>query len=418
MIRKLAIEMGVERLSRRTFLSHSGLTSWAIDTHFDNWSDACKAAGIDRELKVSERPKVCTYTKEECLAELRRVATLLNTTAVSSTQYGRYGRISKRTISRRFHGWDKALATVGLTSSAYAERTRPLTREECIQHLQRVARTLGRQYLTSREFSRNSKISAVRIVRAFKESKEPWHTALREAGLQPSPNFKQEVPLAKLSDDFLHATIELGRVPSLIQLTRRSSHVSHTFGSGKPGGYKEFKRRAIYFLFSNQIRIPSGIKELLNAERAELGDNFIALDLPWTEEKLRAILPFEFEHWAVVALGGIKNKTQVGDKGIDGRIFPVTALNSAPVVKASELQSEERFYPLQVKQKDKVGRPDIDAFETAMRRAKCEKGFFVSFDYTSDALREIDRFFREEHQIIIPLTVREILGEEIARKLA
>ena len=84
---------------------------------------------------------------------------------------------------------------------------------------------------------------------------------------------------------------------------------------------------------------------------------------------------------------------------------------------ADELALEERFYPMQVKQKDKAGRPDIDAFETAMRRAKCEKGFFICFDYTSDALREIDRFFREEHRIIIPLTVREILDEEIARKL-
>jgi hypothetical protein len=35
----------------------------------------------------------------------------------------------------------------------------------------------------------------------------------------------------------------------------------------------------------------------------------------------------------------------------------------------------------------------------------------------SPALREIDRFFREEHRIIVPLTVREILDEEIARKL-
>lgn len=32
--------------------------------------------------------------------------------------------------------------------------------------------------------------------------------------------------------------------------------------------------------------------------------------------------------------------------------------------------------------------------------------------------REIDRFFREEHRIIVPLTVREILDEEIACKLA
>ena len=51
-------------------------------------------------------------------------------------------------------------------------------------------------------------------------------------------------------------------------------------------------------------------------------------------------------------------------------------------------------------------------------RPKCEKAFFVNFDYSSDALREIDRFFREEHRIIVPLTVREILNEEIARKLA
>lgn len=149
-----------------------------------------------------------------------------------------------------------------------------------------------------------------------------------------------------------------------------------------------------------------------------IGRGFIVRDLPWTEEKLRAIPPFEFENWAVIALGGRKNKAQVGDKGIDGRIFPVSALDNVREAGADELPLEERFYPMQVKQKDKTGRPDIDAFETAMRRAKCEKGFFISFDYSNDALREIDRFFREEHRIIIPLTVREILDEEIARKLA
>ena len=35
--------------------------------------------------------------------------------------------------------------------------------------------------------------------------------------------------------------------------------------------------------------------------------------------------PFEFENWAVIALGGIPNKAQVGDMGIDGRIYPVVA---------------------------------------------------------------------------------------------
>ncbi len=42
---------------------------------------------------------------------------------------------------------------------------------------------------------------------------------------------------------------------------------------------------------------------------------------------------------------------------------------------ADELALEERFYAMQVKQKDKTGRADIDAFETAMRRANAKKDF-------------------------------------------
>ena len=58
---------------------------------------------------------------------------------------------------------------------------------------------------------------------------------------------------------------------------------------------------------------------------------------------------------------------------------------------------------------------DIDAFETAMRRNKRDKGFFVAYDYSDDALREIDRYFKADHAVIIPLTVKEILDEQIAR---
>jgi hypothetical protein len=43
------------------------------------------------------------------------------------------------------------------------------------------------------------------------------------------------------------------------------------------------------------------------------------------------------------------------------------------------------------------------------------KGFFVSFDYTSDAMTEIDRFFRQTGKVIVPFTVSEILNEQIAR---
>jgi len=148
------------------------------------------------------------------------------------------------------------------------------------------------------------------------------------------------------------------------------------------------------------------------------GKGFVVRDLPWTEKQLREIPPFEFENWAVIALGGIPNKTQVGDMGIDGRIYPLSAVPGKSGKAAGELDFMDDWYPIQVKQQEKVGRPDIDMFETAMRRAKRKKGFFVGFDFSEDALTEIGAFFRREHTVIVPLTVREILDEQIAQKLA
>jgi hypothetical protein len=148
------------------------------------------------------------------------------------------------------------------------------------------------------------------------------------------------------------------------------------------------------------------------------GRGFVVRDLPWTEDQLRKIPPFEFENWAVIALGGIPNKIQVGDMGIDGRIYPVSATPKAAGAKAGELDFMDAWYPIQVKQKEKVGRPDIDSFEAVMTREERTKGFFVAFDFSNDALTEIDRFFRKSHKAIVALTVREILDEQIAKKLA
>ncbi len=146
------------------------------------------------------------------------------------------------------------------------------------------------------------------------------------------------------------------------------------------------------------------------------GTGFVVRDLPKTEAELRKYPPFEFENWAVIALGGIPNKAQVGDMGIDGRIYPVSAMPERRGKETGEMDFMDEWFPVQVKQKDKVGRPDIDAFETAMQRMERKLGYFVGFDFTGDALFEIDRFRRTTGCEIRPLTVREILDEEIARK--
>jgi len=149
------------------------------------------------------------------------------------------------------------------------------------------------------------------------------------------------------------------------------------------------------------------------------------------------------QHWrsrkSDSPLGGIPNKTQVGDHGIDGRIYPVSSMprrqpseadvaQPPPAVQSRDSQPRaagpqpelafmDAWYPIQVKQKDKVGWPEIDSFEAALQREKRTTGFFVAFDYSSDALTEIGAFFQRTGIMIRALMVKDILDEQIARKL-
>jgi DNA modification methylase len=166
-------------------------------------------------------------------------------------------------------------------------------------------------------------------------------------------------------------------------------------------------------VMAKRLRDVCGMKE--DEKLWRIGRGFVVRDLPWSEKQLREIPPFEFENWAVIALGGIPNKAQVGDMGIDGRIYPVSA---TPKKVKGELEFMDVWYTIQVKQKDKVGRPDIDVFEAVLMREERTKGFFVSFDYSGDAMSEIQAFFKKTGKTIIALTVKDILEEQIAYKLA
>jgi len=153
------------------------------------------------------------------------------------------------------------------------------------------------------------------------------------------------------------------------------------------------------------------------------GKDFWVRDLPKTAEELRKYPPFEFENWAITALNtvipngqAIANRAQVGDMGIDGRVYSVSMVKEKQ--EGYDLfGAADRWFPVQVKQKDKVGRPDIDAYETAMQRQHRDKGFFIAFGFSRDAQLEIKRAAREHNLEIIPVTVQEILDEEVHIKV-
>lgn len=150
-------------------------------------------------------------------------------------------------------------------------------------------------------------------------------------------------------------------------------------------------------------------QRLWDTFKLDEGKDFQLVNMLRNEAQLRDMPPFEFENWAVIALGGIPNRTKVGDMGIDGKLYPIAREHG----KGDEtgLFGTQTWEPIQVKQKDKVGRPDIDSFETAMRRTKRRRGHFVSFDFSEDALKEIRRIAKEGEIEIIPYTVKDLLDK-------
>jgi hypothetical protein len=152
------------------------------------------------------------------------------------------------------------------------------------------------------------------------------------------------------------------------------------------------------------------------------GKDFWIRDLPKTIAELHRLPAFEFQNWATIAIGAIPNHRKTGDLGIDGGYYPVEIDPDNPLKKAEFKTKQNDLYstqgiPIQVKQKDKVGREDIDKFETAIKRDGKNRGIFIAFDYTDSALRECIRAKREEKLLILPIRVCEILDEKYVFKL-
>jgi hypothetical protein len=64
-------------------------------------------------VRVSGQP----VTDTDLLADLRRVAQLLNASAVSQPQYREHGSYDPRTVGRRFGTWNKGIVAAGLSIS-------------------------------------------------------------------------------------------------------------------------------------------------------------------------------------------------------------------------------------------------------------------------------------------------------------
>jgi len=116
------------------------------------------------------------------------------------------------------------------------------------------------------------------------------------------------------------------------------------------------------------------------------------VNLPTTEEAVRALKPFEFQNWVINRFHGTYSPRSTGDMGIDGLSF-------------------FHHRPIQVKQSEHVGRNVVDNFETAVQRSGKDKGYIVAFSFTKGAYEEAARVKASADLVIELVTVANLLKE-------
>lgn len=263
-IQDAARQLGVERLTGQAFRQQSGISRAAVAKHFDSWSDACAAAGVScGQPKLIPTPRI---SEAECISELQRVAGLLGRKALSSKEFDKHARFTSNPVRHRFGTWHNALTQAGLEATTKSEKdSKPPTREACISEMKRVASILEQSYLTQKPYDKYANINSQRVVPVFGS----WHDALSDAGLSVSPNYIREIPFEDLVTNFLSVVKELGKIPTLQQLARRTKPVSHTY-AGRFGGYDKFKRDSIEYLLTTNHAMSPITKKILEEERLHL----------------------------------------------------------------------------------------------------------------------------------------------------
>jgi len=148
------------------------------------------------------------------------------------------------------------------------------------------------------------------------------------------------------------------------------------------------------------------VTELRLQKQQDLFSNSFSVQLhKYDYDTLRYSDALEFESWIVQQFGGLANKVQRGDFGLDGKMPDNT--------------------PIQVKRSDNIGRNVVDNFFAAIQRSdkklfdknkenKKPVGYIIAFSFGKGAVQEVARLKLEENIIIKLVNVEEIVP--IAKK--
>ena len=169
-IKQVADSLNVDYIAISTYKKHGKFSQCAIQGHFGTWKHALLLAGLRNERTASELKLI---SDDEYIADVQRVATMLNSDTVGYDDYNKYGTFSAGHIFKRLSSWEDFLIKAGLKPTGFTKRK--LSNEELFAEIERIWILLGRQP-TSTDIIKHgvSKYS----IDAFKKRFGGWRKAL------------------------------------------------------------------------------------------------------------------------------------------------------------------------------------------------------------------------------------------------
>lgn len=144
-ILRVAKLCGTDRLSRSVYEKHGKYGRTTISRKFGSWNNALAKAGLP--VYCQEWGKHQHYEKDEdFFADMRRIASQLQKTYITTGEYEQYGQYDRSSMFHRFGSWNIILEKAGLSPTPFRlGKGKEISDEELFQDIERVWIKLGRQ---------------------------------------------------------------------------------------------------------------------------------------------------------------------------------------------------------------------------------------------------------------------------------
>jgi len=175
----VASKMGTDSLSHQQYQQNGGKYHRAeFYKTYRGWNNCLIAAGLQPYIK----PEPKKMSREELIADIKRVAKEMNTTMLTLRNYSKHSDVENiKHVQVIFGSWNKAVEAAGLVPHLVIKKLM-IEKKVLLRDMIRVANQLNKKNLNVKEYKKHGKPSYFSaIIKEFKT----WYRAITVAGLEP-----------------------------------------------------------------------------------------------------------------------------------------------------------------------------------------------------------------------------------------